>query len=50
MQFLLYAADVAAPDYCVVLLSLDHAEGRILFWLLLLSVYVLSHFGFYKNA
>lgn len=50
MQFLLYTAYGAAPDYCVGSLHFEHVNGRMLFWLLSPLVNVLRHFGFYKIA
>lgn len=50
LQFLLYAAEGAAPDYFVGLLSFDHVRGDMFFWFPTLIWNVLRHFRFYKVA
>lgn len=47
-QFVLYAAEGAAPDYSVESLHFDHVGGAMLFRLPAPIWNALSHFGFYK--
>lgn len=50
MQFLLYAAELAATDYYVRSLRFDHVWSGRLFAFPSHFVEVLSNFGFYKTT